>query len=87
MSELMEIVVDPQAPRRRGREALSGKKKAAALFRVWHSIREQIVEAEKLNDGELVHLLEVLRLHVEERAGELGNVVSLLDEIETNRPN
>jgi hypothetical protein len=57
--ELVEIVLEPNVRRRRGRQPLSGKKKAAALFRVWHGVRELIEQAERLGDSELVHFLAV----------------------------
>jgi hypothetical protein len=43
---LIEIIVEPNVRRRCGRRPLSAKKKAAALFRVWHGVRELIGEAE-----------------------------------------
>src|SRR5471032_1248967 len=61
---LFEIVVEPQVRRRRVRRPLSGKKRAATLFRVWHGLRELNDEAERLGDGELVHFLEIARLLV-----------------------
>ena len=87
MGEIMQIVVEPRARRRRGRGALSGKKRAAALFRVWHGVREMIAEAERLGDGELVHFLAVAQLLVEEKAANLVNTVALLDTVDTSRPN
>ena len=83
----MQIVVEPRARRRRGRVALSRKKKAAALFRVWHGVRELIGEAEGLGDGELVHFLAVAQLLVEEKAASLVNTVAMLDTVDTSRPN
>ena len=47
---MVEIVLEPNVRRRRGRQPLSGKKKAAALFRVWHGVRELIEQAERLGD-------------------------------------
>jgi hypothetical protein len=87
MGEALQIVGEPRARRRRGRVALSGKKKAAALFRVWHGVRELIGEAERLGDGELVHFLAVAQLLVEEKAASLVNTVALLDTVDTSRPN
>ena len=84
MGETMEIVVEPRV-RRRG--ALSGKKWAAALFRIWHGVREMIAEAERLGDGEMVHFLAVAQLLVEEKAANLANTVALLDTVDTSRPN
>ena len=43
---MAEIIVEPNVRRRRGRQPLSSKKKAAALFRVWHTVRELIEQAE-----------------------------------------
>ena len=45
---VFEIVVEPKVRRRRGRKPLSHKKRAAALFRIWHGVRELIEEAERL---------------------------------------
>ena len=85
MGEALQIVVEPRARRRRGRVALSGKKKAAALFRVWHGLSELIREAERLGDGEMVHFLAVAQLLVEEKAASLVSTVALLDT--ASRPN
>ena len=41
---VFEIVVEPRVRRRRVRQPLSGKKRAAALFRVWHGLRDMIEE-------------------------------------------
>jgi hypothetical protein len=65
---VVEIVVEPNVRRRRGRQALSKKKRAAALFRVWHGVRELIDEAERLGENELVHFLAVAQMLVEEKA-------------------
>jgi hypothetical protein len=65
---VFEIVVEPNVRRRRGRQALSEKKRAAALFRVWHGVRELIDEAERLGENELVHFLAVAQMLVEEKA-------------------
>ena len=64
---VFEIIVEPKVRRRRSRRPLSAKKRAAALFRVWHGVRELIEEAERLGDSELVHFLAVAQLLVEER--------------------
>ena len=73
---MVEIVLEPNVRRRRGRQPLSGKKKAAALFRVWHGVRELIEQAERLGDSELVHFLAVTQLLVEERATTLTSGVT-----------
>ena len=49
---MIQIIVEPNVRRRRVRRPLSAKKKAAALFRVWHGLRELIVEAERLGDSD-----------------------------------
>jgi hypothetical protein len=85
--ELVEIVLEPNVRRRRGRQPLSGKKKAAALFRVWHGVRELIEQAEKLGDSELVHFLAVTQLLVEERATTLTSGVTAFEHVDTSLPN
>ena len=85
--ELVEIVLEPNVRRRRGRQPLSGKKKAAALFRVWHGVRELIEQAEKLGDSELVHFLAVTQLLVEERATTLTSGVAAFEHVDTSLPN
>ncbi|WP_422002861.1 hypothetical protein [Reyranella sp.] len=81
-----DIVLEPNV-RRRTRRALSGKKKAAALFRVWHGVRDLMQEAEKLGDSELVHFLAVAQLLVEERASGLTSGVSAFEQLDTSLPN
>ena len=67
---------------------LSGKKRAATLFRVWHGLRELNDEAERLGDGELVHFLEIARLLVEEKvAAESSGIAADFGEVDTSRPN
>ena len=85
--QLVEIVVEPNVRRRRGRQPLSGKKKAAALFRVWHGVHELIEQAERLGDSELVHLLAVTQLLVEERATTLTSSVAAFETVDTGLPN
>ena len=87
MTELIEIIVEPNIRRRRPRRPLSGKKKAAALFRVWHGVRELIEEAERLGDSELVHFLAVAQLLVEERATTATSGVAAFDQVDTSLPN
>ncbi|MBN9485898.1 MAG: hypothetical protein J0H44_01680 [Alphaproteobacteria bacterium] len=84
--ELFDIVVEPNVPRRRGREALSEKKRAAALFRVWHGVRELIDEAERLGENELVHFLAVAQMLVEEKATTL-TAGTVFDGADTSLPN
>ena len=84
---MIDIIVDPNLRRRRARRPLSDKKKAAALFRVWHSVREMIEEAERLGDTELVHFLAVTQLLVEERAHAAGSSIAAFDQIDTALPN
>ena len=84
---VFDIVVEPNVRRRRGRQALSGRKRAAALFRVWHGVRELLQEAEQLGDSELVHFLAVAQLLVEEKAAELETDVPAFRAIDTSLPN
>ena len=85
---VFEIVVEPRVRRRRVRQPLSGKKRAAALFRVWHGLRDMVDEAERLGDGELVHFLEIARLLVEDKvAAESAGIATGFDEVDTSRPN
>jgi hypothetical protein len=85
--ELIEIIVEPDVRRRCGRRPLSAKKKAAALFRVWHGVRELIVEAERLGDSEMVHFLAVAQLLVEERATTATSGVAAFEHVDTSLPN
>jgi len=82
-----DIIVEPNVRRRRSRQPLSGRKKAAALFRVWHGVRELIEQAERLGDSELVHFLAVTQLLVEERATALTSGVAAFDQVDTSLPN
>ncbi len=84
--ELFDIVVEPNVRRRRGRQALSEKKRAAALFRVWHGVRELIDEAEQLGENELVHFLAVAQMLVEEKAAMITNGAAF-EGVETGLPN
>jgi hypothetical protein len=85
--EVIEIIVEPNVRRRRSRRPLSGKKKAAALFRVWHGVRELIAEAERLGDSELVHFLAVAQLLIEERATTTTSGIAAFDQVDTSLPN
>ena len=87
MTDVLEIIVEPNIRRRRGRAPLSEKKRAAALFRVWHSVREMIEEAERLGDQELVHFLAVSQLLVEERVTTLTSGVPAFELADTSLPN
>ena len=87
MGNAFEIIVEPNVRRRRGRQPLSGKKRAAALFRVWHGVRDLIDEAERLGDSELVHFLAVAQLLVEERAATITSGVAAFDNVDTSLPN
>lgn len=84
---MVEIVLQPNAKRRRSRQSLSEKKKAAALFRVWHRVRELIQQAEKLGDSELVHFLAVTQLLVEERAATVTPGAAAFECVDTSLPN
>ena len=84
---VVEIIVEPNVRRRRGRQPLSGKKKAAALFRIWHGVRELIEQSERLGDSELVHFLAVTQLLVEERATTVTSGVAAFEDIDTSLPN
>lgn len=84
---VFEVVVEPNVRRRRNRQPLSGSKRAAALFRVWHGVRELVDEAERLGDGELVHYLAVAQLLVEEKATASASGAVVFDEADTGLPN
>lgn len=87
MTDGIDIIVEPNIRRRRGREPLSDKKRAAVLFRVWHAVCELIEEAESLGDSELVHFLAVTQLLVEERVSTLSSGVPAFDTVDTSLPN
>ena len=87
MRDVFEIIVEPNIRRRRGRAPLSEKQRVAALFRVWHSVREMIEEAERMGDGELVHFLAVSQLLVEERVTMLTSNVPAFALADTSLPN
>lgn len=84
---MIDIIVEPNVRRRRARQPLSGKKKAAALFRVWHGVRELIREAERLGDSEMVHFLAVAQLLIEERALTETSGVAVFEPVDTALPN
>lgn len=83
---MFEIVVEPNARRRRPRQALSQKKRAAALFRIWHGVRELLEESERLGESELVHFLAVAQMLVEEKAATIS-VGDAFEGIEAGLPN
>ncbi len=84
---VFEIVVEPNVRRRRNRQPLAGTKRAAALFRIWHGVRDLIGEAERLGDGELVHFLAVAQLLIEEKATALTAGTTAFDQVDTSLPN
>jgi hypothetical protein len=84
---VFQIVVEPKVRRRRGRKAQSGRKRAAALFRVWHGVRELLDEAEQLGDSELVHFLAVAQMLIEEKTAELEADQPAFKSIDTSLPN
>jgi hypothetical protein len=84
---VVEIAVEPNERRRRARRALAEKKKAAALFRAWHGIREMMQEAERLKDRELLHFLAVTQLLIEERALSAGSSLTAFEQLDTSLPN
>ena len=84
---VFEIVVEPNVRRRRARQPLVGSKRAAALFRIWHGVRDMIDEAERLGDGELVHFLAVAQMLIEEKATSLAANTVVFDTVDTSLPN
>lgn len=84
---MVEIVVDTNLRRKRPRRGATQKKKAAALFRIWHDVREMMQEAERLGDRELLHFLAVTQLLVEERALSTGTPITAFDQVDTSLPN
>ncbi len=84
---VFEIIVEPNVRRRRNRQPLTGSKRAAALFRIWHGVRELIDESERLGDGELVHFLAVAQLLVEEKTVALSADTIAFDQVDTSLPN
>jgi hypothetical protein len=84
---VFQITVEPNVRRRRNRQPLTASKRAAALFRVWHGVRELIDEAERLGDAELVHFLAVAQLLVEEKATAVGSNARVFDAADTSLPN
>jgi hypothetical protein len=72
MSEAKANLVGQRASRRR----LSTKQKAASLFHLWHSIQDIKVEAEAMQDDELLLLIGMVELLVEERTAGLAGPAS-----------
>ncbi len=85
---LFDIVVEPKVRRRRVRRPLSKKKRAAALFRVWHGLNDLLEEAERLGDGELVHFLSVAQLMIEDKVTTAtSGIAAAFETVDTSRPN
>lgn len=84
---LIQIVVEPRVRRRRGRQSISGRKRAATLFRIWHGVRELLEEAEELGDSELVHFLAVAQMLIEEKTAELEAHQPAFRSIHSSLPN
>ena len=85
---LFEIVVEPQVRRRQVKRPLSGKKRAATFYRIWHGLRELNDEALHLGDEELAHFLEVSLLLVEDKiASETSGNAPVFDAVDTSVPN
>ncbi|MBS0522907.1 MAG: hypothetical protein JSS04_04650 [Proteobacteria bacterium] len=82
-----EVVVEPTNGRRRNRQSMAGTKRAAALFRMWHGVRDMLNEAEHLGDGELVHFLAVAQMLIEERTAGLTPGTEAFVGIDTSLPN
>lgn len=84
---VFEIVVERNVRRRRCRSRLSAKKKAAALFRLWHGMRDMLSEAERVGDSELVHFIAVAQMLVEERVTQVTSGTTAFDRLDTSLPN
>jgi hypothetical protein len=84
---VFDIVVERNVRRRRVRAPLSEKKRAAALFKLWHGMREFVSEAERLGDSELVHLLAVTQMLVEDRVTAVTTGTTAFEGLETSLPN
>jgi len=83
-----EIVVEPaNGRRRRNRQSPAGTKRAAALFRMWHGVRDMVDEAERLGDGELLHFLAVAQMLIEERTAAVTPGGEAFVGIEASLPN
>jgi len=84
-----EVIVEPANGRRRrnNRQSPAGTRRAAALFRMWHGVRDMVDDAERLGDGELVHFLAVAQMLIEERTAELSPGGAAFVGIESSLPN
>jgi len=82
-----DIVVEPNVRRRRNRQPLTGPKRDAAMFRIWHGLRELIGEAERLGDGEVVHFLAVAQLLIEEKTVPPTVGATAFDQADASLPN
>jgi hypothetical protein len=83
---VFEIVVEPSSRRRRVRQPLEGSRRAAALFRSWHALRDLIEEAERMGEAEVVHFLAVAQMLIEEKANAL-TAATAFDGVEAGLPN
>jgi hypothetical protein len=84
---VFNIVVERNVRRRRVRAPLSERKRAAALFRLWHGMREFVSEAERLGDSELVHFLAVAQMLVEDRVTTATSGTMVFEGLDTSLPN
>ena len=83
---VFEIVVEPNGRRRRSRQPLASSRRAAALFRAWHALRDLIEESERLGEAEVVHFLGVAQMLIEEKANALTSAAGF-DGVEAGLPN
>ena len=74
-----ELAAEPKARRRRNRQPQAVTKQAATLFRIWHGLRDLMDEAERVGDGELVHLLAVAQTLVEDKTTELAGATAFAE--------
>lgn len=84
---MVNAAVESSVRRRQDRRRVSDKKRAAALFRLWHDARHLIDLGERLGESELVHLLGVTQLLIEERAASLGSGGPALGDVDQGLPN
>jgi hypothetical protein len=87
MGEPAAVVEPTNGRRRRNRQSMAGTKRTAALFRMWHGVRDMVADAERLGDGELVHFLAVAQMLIEERTTELTPGAEAFADIDTSLPN
>jgi hypothetical protein len=76
----------PRAGSGPARGQSANEARAAALFRIWHGVRELIEEAERLGDNEMVHFLSVTQLLVEEKITALTSGTTAFDAVDTSLP-